>query len=154
MVRKNFARFAPNCPGRKADPRAELIEALVRLLVRLPLPEGDQVIRDFRNRVEKLERSGSRLCQSQSVPSVVLVFSDDHKRISARLSEVGDDLDKGRLAIGSPLGKAILGAEEGDEVDLLLESGRQRKVLIQSVEKSSAPVAAPLGAAGAANTFT
>jgi hypothetical protein len=28
-----------------------------------------------------------------------------------------------------------LGAEEGDEVDLPLENGRQRKVLIESVDK-------------------
>ena len=81
---------------------------------------------------------------------VVLVFSDDQKRISARLSEGGNDLEKGRLAIGSPLGLAIRGAEEGDEVELPLENGRQRKVLIESVEKN-APVAVPLGAAGAAN---
>jgi very-short-patch-repair endonuclease len=80
---------------------------------------------------------------------VVLVFSDDHKRISARLSESGDDPANGQLAIGSPLGKAILGAEEGDEVELLLENGRQRRVLIETVEKSSAPVTAPIGTAGA-----
>ena len=46
---------------------------------------------------------------------VVLVFSDDQKRISARLLEGGNDLAKGRLAIVSPLGKAIIGAEEGDD---------------------------------------
>jgi transcription elongation GreA/GreB family factor len=78
---------------------------------------------------------------------VVLLFSDDQKRISVRLSEGGNDLKKGRLAIGSPLGKAILGAEEGDEVELALENGRQRKVLIESVEKNPAFVAAPPGAA-------
>jgi transcription elongation GreA/GreB family factor len=38
--------------------------------------------------------------------------------------------------VSSPLGKSILGAEEGDEVELPLESGRQRKVLIESVEKN------------------
>jgi very-short-patch-repair endonuclease len=81
---------------------------------------------------------------------VVLVFSDDNKRISARLSEHGDDVDKGRLSMNSPLGKAILGAEEGDEVELFLESGRRRKVLIESVDKSSAPFAAPRGEAGSA----
>ncbi|MGH6877442.1 MAG: AAA domain-containing protein [Rhizomicrobium sp.] len=80
---------------------------------------------------------------------VVLVFSDDQKRFSVRLSETGNDLEKGRLAISSPLGRAILGAEEGDEVELLLENGRQRKVLIESVEKSPASVAAPPGAANA-----
>jgi very-short-patch-repair endonuclease len=73
---------------------------------------------------------------------VVLLFSDDQKRISARLLEGGNDLEKGRLAIGSPLGRAIVGAEEGDEVELALENGHRRKVLIESVEKS---VAAPLG---------
>src|SRR5262249_28890782 len=81
---------------------------------------------------------------------VVLVFSDDHKRISGRLSERGDDPEKGQLAIGSPLGKAILGAEEGDEVELLLENGRHRKVLIESVEKRPESVAAPIDTAGAA----
>jgi very-short-patch-repair endonuclease len=66
---------------------------------------------------------------------VVLLFSDDNKRISARLSEGTNDLEKGRLSVSSPLGQAILGAEEGDEVELPLENGRQRKVLIESVEK-------------------
>ena len=67
---------------------------------------------------------------------VVLLYSDDQKRISVRLTEGINDLDKGRLSITSPLGKAILGAEEGDEVELPLENGRQRKVLIESVEKN------------------
>jgi very-short-patch-repair endonuclease len=67
---------------------------------------------------------------------VVLEYSDDHKRISVRMFESGNDPEKGRLAITSPLGRAILGTEEGDEVELRLEDGRQRKVLIVSVEKS------------------
>ena len=67
---------------------------------------------------------------------IVLLFADDHKRISARLTEGANDLEKGRLSVSSPLGKSILGAEEGDEVELPLENGKQRKVLIESVEKS------------------
>ena len=55
--------------------------------------------------------------------------------------EGANDLEKGRLSASSPLGKAILGAEEGDEVEFPLENGRQRKVLIESVEKSPAVVA-------------
>jgi hypothetical protein len=74
---------------------------------------------------------------------VVLVFSDDHKRMSVRLFESGTDPEKGRVAIGSPLGKAIFGAEEGDEVELHLENGQQRKLLIESVEKSQ--LTEPLG---------
>ncbi len=74
---------------------------------------------------------------------VVLLFSDDNKRISVRLSERTNDLEKGQLSVSSPLGRAILGAEEGDEVELPLENGRQRKVLIESVEKGSESASAP-----------
>ena len=43
----------------------------------------------------------------------------------------------------SPLGRAIVGAEEGDEVELPLDNGRRRRVLIESVEKGDTPSAAP-----------
>ena len=78
---------------------------------------------------------------------VVLFFADDQKRMSVRLSESGNDLEKGRLSASSPLGRAILGAEEGDEVEFPLENGRQRKVLIESVEKGAplAPISADAG---------
>jgi transcription elongation GreA/GreB family factor len=69
---------------------------------------------------------------------VVLLFSDDQKRISVRLTDEGNDLEKGRLSVSSPLGVAIVRAEEGGEVELFLEDGRQRKVLIESVARSSA----------------
>jgi Transcription elongation factor, GreA/GreB, C-term len=81
---------------------------------------------------------------------VVLIFADDHKRISARLTEGANDLEKGRLSVSSPLGKSILGAEEGDEVELPLENGRPRKVLIESVEKSPIVVAVSGGIENAA----
>ena len=58
---------------------------------------------------------------------------------------------KSETAIGSPLGRAILGAEEGDEVELPLENNRQRKVLIESVEKGPPSVAVPLDIASSAN---
>jgi very-short-patch-repair endonuclease len=66
---------------------------------------------------------------------IVLLFADDQKRFSARLTEGKNDLEKGHLSISTPLGRAILGAEEGDEVELELENGRQRKVLIESIDK-------------------
>ena len=66
-----------------------------------------------------------------------VVLAEDHKRMSARLTEGADDLEKGRLSVSSPLGKSILGTEEGDEVELALENGRQRKVLIESVKKAA-----------------
>jgi very-short-patch-repair endonuclease len=70
---------------------------------------------------------------------VVLLFSDDQRRMSVRLTEAGNDLEKGRLSVTSPLGQVILGAEEGDEVELPPENGRQRKALIESVQKRPAP---------------
>lgn len=80
---------------------------------------------------------------------VVLLFSDDQKRVSARLWEGIDDLEKGRLSVSSPIGSAILGAEEGDEVELSFENERQRKVLIESVEKPSSVNALPsIGSTG------
>jgi very-short-patch-repair endonuclease len=77
---------------------------------------------------------------------VVLMFSDEQKRISARLLEGATDLDKGHLGIASPLGLAILGAEEGDEIELPLKNGEQRKVLIESVAKATAAGAAAISA--------
>jgi hypothetical protein len=77
---------------------------------------------------------------------IVLLFSDNQKRISVRLTEGSNDLDKGRLSIASPLGQAILGAEEGDEIELAIENGRQRKALIESVEKLLASAGMPLAA--------
>ena len=73
----------------------------------------------------------------------MLLFSDDQKRISVRLTEGSNDLEKGRLSVVSPLGQATVGAEEGDEIELALENGRQRKALIESVEKSPALAGMP-----------
>src|SRR6267378_440882 len=67
---------------------------------------------------------------------VVLIFSDDQKRLSARITEGANDLEKGRLSMQSPLGRAVIGAEEGDEVEVSLDNGTQRKVLIESVDKA------------------
>jgi hypothetical protein len=66
---------------------------------------------------------------------VVLFFSDTNKRLSARLFEDGEDLEKGRLSTHSILGRVVCSGEEGDEIEFS-ESGRARKVLIESVEKS------------------
>jgi very-short-patch-repair endonuclease len=77
---------------------------------------------------------------------VVLLFADNQKRVSFRLVETGDDLEKGRVSIGAPLGRAIVGAEEGDEVELNLDDGRVRKLLIESVEKNSNTAATPIQA--------
>src|SRR5262249_55103921 len=76
--------------------------------------------------VEEAEESAADGAGIGLGDKVVLVYADDQKRISVRVSEGGNDLEKGRLSVSSPLGKAILGAEEGDEIEVPLENGRQR----------------------------
>jgi very-short-patch-repair endonuclease len=66
---------------------------------------------------------------------VVLLFGDTQKRLSARLTDSGDAIEKGLLAVTSALGTAVCGAEEGAEVEFI-DSGRTRTVLIESVEKA------------------
>ena len=66
---------------------------------------------------------------------VVLLFSDETRRRSVTIVDGRNDLDKGRLSVSTPLGKAVLGAEEGDEIVFRLDDGRERKALIESVEK-------------------
>jgi very-short-patch-repair endonuclease/transcription elongation GreA/GreB family factor len=66
---------------------------------------------------------------------VVLLFGDDQRRISVRLTEANHDLERGLLSSASTLGKAIIGAEQGDEVEFAQDEGRLRKALIESVDK-------------------
>ena len=68
---------------------------------------------------------------------VVLLFSDETRRRSVTIVDGRNDLDKEHLSVSTPLGKAVLGAEEGDEVSFRLDDGRERKVLIESVDKGS-----------------
>jgi very-short-patch-repair endonuclease len=87
---------------------------------------------------------------------VVLLFSDDLRRRSVRLVEGKSDLEKGQLSVSSPLGQAVLGAEEGEEIEFRLDDGRQRKALIESVVKSSASAATsgPTGGNDATSALT
>jgi very-short-patch-repair endonuclease len=93
---------------------------------------------DSENETDTAEKAAPATAVVELGDKVVVVFADDRKRISIRLSEAGNDLEKGRLSVGSPLGKAIYFAEEGDEVEFM-ENELQRKVLIESIEKGLAP---------------
>jgi very-short-patch-repair endonuclease/transcription elongation GreA/GreB family factor len=66
---------------------------------------------------------------------IVLFYADTGKRLSARLFEDGEDLDKGRLSIKSALGAAVSTSEEGDEVEYA-DGQISRKVLIETIERS------------------
>jgi very-short-patch-repair endonuclease len=66
----------------------------------------------------------------------VLLFEDDKKRLALRVTAASQDLEKGLLASTSSLGRAVIGSDEGDEVEFVQEDGRLRKVLIESVDKA------------------
>jgi transcription elongation GreA/GreB family factor len=70
---------------------------------------------------------------------IVLLFADDKRRLSLRVTEATHDLEKGLLSSTSALGKAIAGAEEGDEIEFQQDGGNLRKALIESVGKGLAP---------------
>ena len=56
------------------------------------------------------------------------------------------------LSTSSPLGRAVLGAEEGDEIEFQLDDGRQRKASVENVQKSFVGAAVPRQADGDAAT--
>ena len=65
-----------------------------------------------------------------------MLFSEDERRISLQLTEATHDLEKGLLSSTSPLGEALLGVEEGDEIEFEQVDGSRRKALIESVNTS------------------
>ena len=70
--------------------------------------------------------------------AVELIDQDDNSEIT--YSIVGSqesNPDKGLISVGSPMAKAMLGKEEGDEVTILLPDGR-KKFDIESVEAMKA----------------
>jgi very-short-patch-repair endonuclease/transcription elongation GreA/GreB family factor len=69
---------------------------------------------------------------------IVVLFADDQCRMSLRLTEATHDIENGLLSSESSLGRAIKDAEEGDEIEFQQDDGRQRKALIESVEKDVA----------------
>jgi very-short-patch-repair endonuclease/transcription elongation GreA/GreB family factor len=83
---------------------------------------------------------------------VVVLFGDDQKRLSLRLTENTHDLEKGLLSSATPFGKAVRGAEEGDEIEFEQKDGRRRKALIESVAHGN--VANDRGAADGTQALT
>jgi len=70
--------------------------------------------------------------------ATVTLIDENDKDESApiRYQLVGEpesDLDQGRISFTSPIARALMGKEEGDEVTIIAPSGR-RKVTIEEVE--------------------
>jgi transcription elongation GreA/GreB family factor/very-short-patch-repair endonuclease len=70
-----------------------------------------------------------------------LIFANDKKRMSVHLTESVHDPDNGYVSVVSPLGKAILGSEEGDEVEFINGDGSLHLVLIESALRETRPPA-------------
>jgi hypothetical protein len=60
-------------------------------------------------------RAGGRDCVAVD-DKIIVLFGDDQRRISLRLTENTHDLERGLLSSATPFGKAVHGAEEGDEI--------------------------------------
>jgi very-short-patch-repair endonuclease len=80
------------------------------------------------------ELPGEEPATIQLSDKVVLFFADTNKRISVRVFDDDEDLDKGRLSIHSRLGTAVCAGDVGDEI-VFRDGDTSRTVLIESVEK-------------------
>jgi len=72
---------------------------------------------------------------------IVFLRAEDQRRVSITLKEGPGDPERGHISVDSPLGRALLGAEEGDEVEYF--DGRQHKISIESTNKGSPAPNAP-----------
>ncbi len=65
---------------------------------------------------------------------VALVFAD-RKRLMIRLTDIDEDASRGHVGLGTPLGAALAGAEEGDEIEIPQPDGPPSLALIEAVER-------------------
>ena len=68
---------------------------------------------------------------------LLLLLADDAKPISVTLTAAHDDWSHGLVAVTSPLGQALVGSEEDEEIDLPFAAG-MRKALVQRLDSGAA----------------
>ena len=68
---------------------------------------------------------------------VILHLKDEKKILAVKLTETEDDHDRGLLSMASPLGRAVKGAQEGDEIDLTLADGIERKIFVETITSAA-----------------
>jgi transcription elongation GreA/GreB family factor len=73
---------------------------------------------------------------------IIVRYSDDPRNFAVRLTASAGDLEKGSLSVASPLGMAVLGAEEGETVLVRTNDGEERIAQIEAVEKGGGGVEA------------
>jgi transcription elongation GreA/GreB family factor len=65
----------------------------------------------------------------------VRYLSDDKKTVRITISKTLSDPDNGVIHFETPIAKALLGAEEGDEVDVLVGS-YVRPAVVETISKN------------------
>ena len=102
-------------------------------IVEFPTPEDQALAEAAASASDQSDReepaTGAKLSDK-----VVLFFADTNKRLSVRLFDDGEDLEKGRLSINSALGRAVCSSDAGDEIEFR-DGAVDRKVLIESLER-------------------
>jgi very-short-patch-repair endonuclease len=75
---------------------------------------------------------------------VLVQYLDDKKQLTLTLTHDQADIIKGFLPASSPLGQALLGCSEEDEIEYTVD-GKTRRVLIRRIERPSQTRDAPSG---------
>jgi transcription elongation GreA/GreB family factor len=68
---------------------------------------------------------------------VILHLKDEKRSLAVKLTETEDDHDRGLLSIASPLGRAVEGAQEGDEIDLTFADGIERTIFVETITSAA-----------------
>jgi hypothetical protein len=73
---------------------------------------------------------------------VLVEYFDDKKQLTITLTHDESDVIRGLWPITSPLGQALLGYSEEDEIEYTVD-GRTRRVLIRRIERQARTIEAP-----------
>lgn len=142
---------------------ADLIATLTRMGIQpVQSSEGDKDLAarkwvDHRVMPQDSRTNGSATPPQKAVPltigdvdrglcigdRVTISYLDTGKRLSFELTAEQNDLEKGKVSIGSPPGQALAGREENEEVEMVLDDGARRRLLIESVERKPPENAGP-----------
>jgi transcription elongation GreA/GreB family factor/very-short-patch-repair endonuclease len=68
---------------------------------------------------------------------IILHLKDEKRVLAVKLTESEDDHDRGLLSMASPLGRAVSGAQEGDEIDLTLADGIERTIFVETITSAA-----------------
>jgi transcription elongation factor GreA len=121
-VARELGDLSENFEYHAAKDKQGLVEARIRVL-------EDQTSRA--EVIDPSKLSGSRVVFGAFV--VITDINEDDERKYQIVGESESDLDQGRISIASPLARALIGREVGDEVRIPGKGGKPRTVEISDV---------------------